>query len=319
MPNTSTQPSNPPNDRRMPSSTSLSAFIAELDCERIAQRASELASGKWQAAEFEAHLNSYLNEAQVGLDLIKPHLTGGQRILEVGAGVGVLTAYLKSLGYEVFGIEPGEEGGFGFMPAMSVAISEALPLRIRPELLPLRAEQLEPGVHGRFDLIFSVNVMEHVMALDDAMVALAHVLSPHGKMTHLCPNYAFPYEPHLGIPLVPFAPQITKWFFPATFAREQRVWDTVNFITARRVRRLATRNSLSCTFSGGVMERFFIRARTDSRFRERQAGLIARIATNGGLAWTVAGVLRRIPAALATPMIFTLCHADELRRGVNEH
>ena len=36
-----------------------------------------------------------------------------------------------------------------------------------------------------------------------------------GAMIHMCPNYFVPYEPHFGIPLIPFAPRATQRFFRA--------------------------------------------------------------------------------------------------------
>jgi 2-polyprenyl-3-methyl-5-hydroxy-6-metoxy-1,4-benzoquinol methylase len=289
----------------------LDAFVATFDRRRLAERASALSQGEWSAGEFRTFIDTYLNEAKVGLDLVASHLSPEMRILEVGAGVGLLPAYLKQRGYEVMGIEPGAEGGFGFMPAIIDAVGEQIDAYCRPDILPIVAERLTPGKHGRFDLIFSVNVMEHVMALDDAVAAMRSVLTPRGRMVHLCPNYAFPYEPHLAIPLVPLVPHWTKRLFRSAVARNGEVWDAINFITAGRVRSMARANSLDVVFESGIMGRYFERARQDRIFGSRHPGLARRLASSRMLGAVISNALSHVPAALASPMVFTLTHAQE--------
>lgn len=255
--------------------------------------------------KLEAYLQTYLNEARIGLDLIAPYLDGATpRILEVGSGIGVLTGFLLQEGHDVVGIEPGAAAGFGFMPRLGAALSGDRPSPV----LPIGAEALSPEEHGCFDLIFSVNVVEHIHPLGEAVAALASVLAPGGLMIHLCPNYAFPYEPHLGLPLVPFAPRATRHVAPGPIRRQQRVWDSVNFVTARQIARLARANGLAARFRPGVMAAFLDRLVTDPVFRDRQPGLIAGMTRVPGLVPTLAALVRLIPPMLATPMVFTLTH-----------
>lgn len=262
-------------------------------------------------------LEVYLNEARVGLRLVEPYLVPvpGRRILEVGAGAGVLTAFLQSEGFEVVGIEPGGGGGFGFMPALQRAVAEELDPDERPSILPLAAEQLDREEHGLFDLIFSVNVLEHVMALDEAMAALAGVLAPGGRMIHTCPNYAFPYEPHLAIPLVPGAPKLTRFVLPGAVRRQRSVWDTVNFITARRLRGVAARAGLVCELEPGVAARSFARLAEDPIFRRRHEGLVATVAGTPILGRLALAALCALPPGLATPMVARIAHRNQPGRG----
>jgi len=152
-------------------------------------------------------------------------------------------------------------------------------------------------------------VIEHVLPLDEAMKALSSVLSSKGAMIHLCPNYAFPYEPHLGIPLLPFIPEKTRHLRPGIVKRNQRVWDSVNFVTSARIKRLSRKEGLRVSFRPGVMAAFMDRLRHDPIFRDRQPPLIAAFTRVPGLVAVLATILRLIPSGLATPMVFTQAHA----------
>ncbi|MEM0987900.1 MAG: class I SAM-dependent methyltransferase [Pseudomonadota bacterium] len=285
----------------------LEMMLTRIDCAAVARAAAGQGPGE-DAETLKAYLETYLNEALVGLDLIAPTIDGETpRILEIGSGVGILTAFLSSAGYDITGIEPGAAAGFDFMGRLGAALSD----QEESAILPIGAEALTPEDHGRFDLIFSVNVVEHVQSLDSAMAALARVLAPGGTMIHLCPNYAFPYEPHLGIPLIPFAPQATRHIARARIRRQQRVWDSVNFVTAGRIARLAAANGMAVRFRGGVMAAFLDRLRTDPVFRARQPGPIAGMVRIPGLVTALAGAMRLIPPRLASPMVFTLKHRTE--------
>lgn len=253
-------------------------------------------------------LEVYLNEVRVGLELVEPFLRPGVRILEVGCGAGVLTGFLRSEGFEILGIEPGGGGGFGFMPALQRTVARELDEGSRPEILPITAEELAPTEHGLFGLIFSVNVLEHVMRLEEAMVALAAVLAPTGRMAHTCPNYAFPYEPHLSIPLVPGAPKLTRFVLPRAVRQRWAVWSTVNFVTAGRLRRAARGAGLDCELEPGVAARSFERLSKDPIFRRRHPGALAAVADTPILGRLTLAALRAIPPGSATPMVAHMTH-----------
>ncbi len=284
----------------------LKAFITSLDRDRLVVAASAADGGA--PDEYAKQIDTYLGEAAVALDLVGPTLSREPRLLEVGCGIGVLTAFLKAEGFDIIGIEPGAAGGFGFMPSMHAAIAEQLPADERPTILPIRAEALNLERHGAFDVVFSANVIEHIMALEEAMAAMSSVLTPNGMMRHLCPNYHFPFEPHLGIPLMPCAPKLTRFVLPAVIKRNQRIWDTVNFVTASRLGRLARQNGLKMRMESGVMAGFFARLRRDPIFAERHSGFIKNIAATPLLGKLIEGTMRILPSALATPMIADLSH-----------
>ncbi|MEM7058124.1 MAG: class I SAM-dependent methyltransferase [Pseudomonadota bacterium] len=291
--------------------TRLDRLLSSIDRQKVAGLAAEMPGIAEDAAELRAYLDTYLNEARVGLELAAPHLENTSRILEIGSGIGVLTQFLAAEGFEITGLEPGAAAGFGFMSALGTVIGQELDLAVSaPEILPIGAEKLSPEIHGQFDLIFSVNVVEHILPLDQAMQSLASVLAPDGVMIHLCPNYAFPYEPHLGIPLLPVIPEQTRHLRPGLIQRHQRIWDSVNFVTAGRITRLSQSTGLKTNFRRGVMAAFMDRLQSDPIFRDRQPKLIAGLTRIPGVVSGLAALMRLIPPGLATPMVFTQTHAS---------
>lgn len=286
--------------------TRLEAFIANFDVEKLCKDCTQpLGMSEHDTREL---LNTYLNEAKSNIHLITPYLRKDIRILEVGSGIGILTAFLKSEGYNILGIEPGAQGGFSFMTAMHNAVLRQVAPLLKPEILTIGASELDENVHGTFDLIFSIHVMEHIFPLDSAVEAMAGVLSDGGIMRHLCPNYNFPFEPHLGIPLVPFFPKATRYILPKKIKANQSIWDGVNFVTSSRIKNLASKNGLKSEFERGVMARFFMRLRDDVTFANRHQGLIGRLGKMRFIGKLIGVIFKLIPPALATPMIMTLTH-----------
>jgi SAM-dependent methyltransferase len=253
---------------------------------------------------------TYCNEARVGLRLIAPLLAPGSRVLEVGSGIGLVSTLLANEGYGMVAIEPGaSSSGFGFMPHIASVVREVGD-GDRAFLLDMSVVDLDPGRHGRFDLVFSINVLEHIPDLEGTFSAMASVLEPRGQMVHLCPNYTVPYEPHFNIPLIPGAPRTTRFLFPSVVRKYPGVWDELNFITARRVRQLAARNGLTATFDKGVMGAFFRRLDTDELYRERQ-GPVAVAVHRCVSALGLLKFIDRVPASCASPMIFRLSRSEQ--------
>jgi 2-polyprenyl-3-methyl-5-hydroxy-6-metoxy-1,4-benzoquinol methylase len=257
-------------------------------------------------AQVESRLETYLNEARLGFDIAARVVRPGARILEVGAGLGFVSLALRDAGHDVVALEPVGEG-FGFFATAQPIIRAAAPTPV--EVLQIGVEELAPLRHGSFDAIFSVHVLEHVPDLDRAIAAMASVLAPGGQMVHVCPNYHVPYEPHLGIPLVPFAPRTTGRFLRRRGEREEAVWRSLNFITSSQVRRLARAYGLDATFERGVMYDFVARLSEDAVFAGRHESaamnFVRRLDRSHALSF-----LKHLPPAMATPMVFGLRHAS---------
>ena len=255
-------------------------------------------------------LDTYLNEVPVALDLVAPLLdsTSPRRILEVGSGIGAVTACLRADGHDVVAIEPAGPG-FEDMRLLQQTI-EATVAALRSGAassdaspLPIGVDDLDPASHGRFDVVFSANVLEHVPDPISALERMQSVLVEGGVQRHVCPNYAFPYEPHFFLPLVPFGPSLTRLLLPSRIT-QTGLWESLNFVTARQVRRWARRASAEVRFDRGVLAEAVERFLADPVFAERHAGLgrVVRLLQRLG----VVPLLRRLPAGLVSPMRFTV-------------
>lgn len=277
----------------------LAQLLPRIDTADVAERAGI------EVAEADRMLAIYANEARVGLRLIHPMLRPGMRVLEIGSGIAALLNFLHADGVNIIGIEPGASG-FGFMPAMNAAIAAA---GGDARCLALGAEELDPGTHGTFDLIFSTNVMEHIPDLESAFRGMAGVLAPGGTMVHACPNYAIPYEPHFGIPLVPGFPRLTRHVAPGVLTRYPGLWAELNFITARRVKRIIRELGLGVTFDRGVLSEILRRVGEDDEFRARQ-GRLGGLVGFGVRRLGLGALIERMPGEWMTPMVFRVSHSQ---------
>lgn len=280
--------------KHVPISTEdITAYIAEIEnpdfidfCRR-------------EAAVERDWIDAAKSEIATGLDLFHGHELAGRRILEIGAGTGLLSILLRRRGYDVTALDP-SRGGYEPYAGLGPAIRKWFCASDLP-FLTIGAAELNPSCHGEFDLIFSVNVLEHIPDLREAFHGMASVLSASGRMIHLCPNYTIPYEPHFGLPLVPFIPSASA--LVRRDLKHSALWRSLNFVTSRDISRYARECGLVVEFAPRTMLRAFERLRVDGMFRERQKGI----------ATTVFAILvrlhllsfvGRLPYWFATPMLF---------------
>jgi len=107
---------------------------------------------------------------------------GGKRVLDVGCGGGILSEALAREGALVTGVDPSEK-------SVAVARDHAAHSGLTIDYRVASAEDLASLAFGQgFDLVFAVDVLEHVDDLDRAMTAIAAVLAPGGGFAFLTHN-----------------------------------------------------------------------------------------------------------------------------------
>ena len=204
------------------------------------------------------------------------------------------------LGFEVTALEP---GGVGFEKNRDSLSNFSAFCGVNVSQLSEKAEEVDFTAMKKFNLIISNNVLEHVESVEKTLRNLETALVPTGIMVHSCANYAFPFEPHFGIPLIPLRPTLTRFFLPKSITNTG-VWKSLNFITAAQVRRNANLLGLECIFRKGTMVQSIRRLQTDMQFSIRHPFLtkLVSIAKVNNLLtkWS------SIPTRFATPMDFLL-------------
>ncbi|RME61127.1 MAG: class I SAM-dependent methyltransferase [Caldilineae bacterium] len=252
-------------------------------------------------------LQTFMNEARATLMLVEDMIRPEASCLEVGAGLCLFSLYLKRQGIRIKALEPAI-GGYGAFAAIRTALLDHFS-GPRLTILECPAQELRRERHGEFDVIFSNNVLEHIPEWPLALQAMIGVLAPNGIMRHACPNYSIPYEPHYGVPVFRHWPGLSRrLFLPAS--ADPEIWDSLNFICHRDIRRFCAAHGLSCRFEKGLLYRAMARLLKDPVFQSRHQGAVTRLARllhRSGLL----GLLKNVPPALATPMIFDISRSRE--------
>jgi 2-polyprenyl-6-hydroxyphenyl methylase / 3-demethylubiquinone-9 3-methyltransferase len=107
---------------------------------------------------------------------------GGRRVLDVGCGGGILSEALAREGAAVTGVDPSEK-------SLAVARAHAAQSGLAIDYRVASGEGLaSSGVAQGFDLVFGVDVLEHVDNLDRTLAAIATVLAPGGGLGFLTHN-----------------------------------------------------------------------------------------------------------------------------------
>lgn len=237
--------------------------------------------------------------------LIGLEIESKQRILEVGAGLGIASCALSIIGHDVVALEP---GGIGFESNQKLSVVLAEQLRSEVSVINETAELVKFPQDSKFDFIISNNVLEHVQDYERALKNLSECLSESGMMIHSCPNYTFPYEPHFGSPLIPFFPRLTKFVIPKRISKSG-LWQSLNFISARQLKKIFCDSDSVVLFKRGQMAKSFIRLSEDEEFKKRHSAL-GRIAASKIFLAIMKRTLN-LPYWLATPMTFAIVHRSK--------
>lgn len=223
----------------------------------------------------------WISEAENALKYIEPqmNLPPESRVLEVGSGACILLGHLanshKSIKFT--GIEP-IGPGFESIRKFVMAIQN----QSKIELFNGGYEEFDST--ELFDLIYLVNVFEHLSNWQDFLKFAKKNLKPNGKCVILCPNYGLPYESHYGIPII-FNKNITFKIFKGFIRKFDKqydcegLWNSLNFVKYRDVKYASRDLGLNITFDPEVSFDFITRLDEDKEFQQRQGyiGKLARV------------------------------------------
>lgn len=196
------------------------------------------------------------------------------RVVEIGAGIGLLSLLVGARGFEVIAFEP-QSAGFEEMLRIRHCILESWEGPI-PDVrfvndyfsgdLP---SDIEPA-----DYCFSINVLEHVPDTENFLRIAAQAVKPGSQLRMIFPNYLFPYEPHFNIPTV-FSKRLTFMLWRRSIASAEipnavAAWNDLSWPTLRKVRRSARTAGLKPTFTREAVLAYLVRIKADQHFLERK-------------------------------------------------
>ena len=232
----------------------------------------------------EAVFDDYAGEARFALSLLDAEIASlpkDAHIMEIGAGMLLLSCFLQRSGYQVTAIEPTGEGFSHFDALCQTVLDYASEGGFTPDLRIIPAEQLDYS--AEFDFAFSINVMEHVGNVSLVLHQVLIALKPGCGYRFLCPNYLFPYEPHFNMPTL-FSKSLTervfgRWIFTSSKVLDPvGTWASLNWISVASVRRICVNEcGVVPDFDGQIFYRFVMRALNDQVFQRRRGFLINAI------------------------------------------
>lgn len=245
----------------------------------------------------------FVNEARFGLSRLLPILSAVDlemlNVLEVGAGSCLLSAYLASCGLRVTALEPlGSE--FDFFADLQTRVIDFCRRREIPlQLIRKRAEHLE--LAGDFDVVFTINALEHMRDPLLSIDNMYRALKPGGTLLVHCPNYTIPLEVHLNIFLVTRSKRLNEWLYRSRIERRQGIWDELNFVRYRDIRSHLKSRKMQFEFNQSVERDLVLRLFNDPMFAQRMPAVVrttCSVLNRLGLL----NKLDRIPVRFQTPM-----------------
>ena len=220
--------------------------------------------------------NLWVAEAKFGFRYVKKkvkELPLSSSILEVGCGSGILLSMLvedfPSNNFD--GIEPFVDG-FSSLREINLLVQNK-GVKIK------NCGYENCLISKKYDLIYCVNVFEHIKDWKNFLVWISERLTDDGLFFMLCPNYSFPYESHFRIPIL-LNKKITYRLFKNYIDKFEEVndsvglWASLNFVKKRDIKKfIYNRKELCLKLSDEVevIDDMVNRITDDVEFRKRQA------------------------------------------------
>ena len=252
----------------------LGSFIAEL---RV--------HVQHESQELILLFDTFSQEAVVAYSWLEPDLkslNSKSEVLEIGAGLMILSCYLVKCGFKITALEPIGTGFSQFKTLQKLIIDYAVKTNCKPTIETTPIESFKLIKH--FDFAFSVNVMEHVEDYSKAIINIHDALKTNGQYRFSCPNYIFPYEPHFNIATL-FNKKLTEFVFKDKIYTNQKVgdpvglWESLNWINVYKVSKVVKGiDDATVFFNTKMISDTILRVTTDSVFASRRSKWMIKIA-----------------------------------------
>lgn len=232
--------------------------------------------------ESRGRLATYVSEANFFETVLSndlDRLAEGSRLVEIGSGIGLLSLLSAEKGFKVTAYEP-QSPGFSEMLTYREIIEGSwkgtVPV-VEWRDTYFGAETAPPETN-KADFAFAINVLEHVPDVESFIADTMRSLLPGGRFRFICPNYAFPYEPHFDLPTL-FHKALTfhafqKWIRSSGIDDPLVVWDELSWPTMWRISRILRRMSLRHSFSRSATEFYLRRVADDVSFSARKGRMV---------------------------------------------
>lgn len=164
--------------------------------------------------------------------LMNPSLQSDLRnmnVLDVGCSIGSFTYSIKNEVKSVVGIDIEEEAILSAQAYVKHKNYQNLNFYLDNAI---HLDKMKAMYAQSFDLIIIKDVVEHITDLENfstMMNNLKKLLKPEGIIFIECPNYMFPYEPHLRIPIIPMSSKKLLFLTAKLFGKIKKKED-VNFV-----------------------------------------------------------------------------------------
>ncbi|MDG2321175.1 MAG: class I SAM-dependent methyltransferase [Rhodospirillaceae bacterium] len=161
----------------------------------------------------------------------------GKRVLEIGAGCGVMhIVWSKKFGIDGYAIEP-EQEGFGESAAIARDLIAANGLD--PERIIGATGESLPFEDNHFDIVYSSNVLEHTADPMQVLREAVRVVRPGGIVQLVCPNYLSYFDGHYAAFHPPiFSNRFFCWWMKTIYGKNPAFAATIrtelNPVWARR-------------------------------------------------------------------------------------
>lgn len=187
----------------------------------------------------------------------------GKRVLDLGAGLGGLSAEMARRGADVVAIEPA--AAWRRLAAQRLAgIKNVAVIGARGEHLPL--------ANNSIDLIVSRQVLEHVANPHQVIRSAFRVLKPGGYFFVTYENYLSFWEPHYQIPWFPVLPKALGAAYLKVIGRDPRfLREAITYTTFPVVRRTLFEAGFAC---------MRLRAQRDSMYSPLKTSIKWRVLKN---------------------------------------